>query len=89
MEEIDREKVKSGFIAYWRMLYRNGLVEQSDNLARLYQNDPEQNPTNLTFICWGLVNRFFDLKQDPEVVWEQQVASYLEKQIALAKSHFD
>jgi hypothetical protein len=56
MEEIDREKVKSGFIAYWRMIYKNGLVDQSTNLAKLYQNDPEQNPTNLTFICWALVS---------------------------------
>jgi hypothetical protein len=88
MEEIDREKVKVGFMAYWKMLYRNGLIEQSSNLARTYQTSPDENPTNLTFICWALASRFFDIKQDPEVIWEQQAVAYLEKQILLEKSRW-
>ena len=87
MEEIDRERIKAGFLAYWKMILRNGMIDQANNLAKLYNNDPNQNPTNTNFICWALTNRYFDPKQDPEVVWEKQAAAYLEQQIRLEESY--
>ena len=87
MEEIDFEKIKAGFLAYWKMIQRNGMIDQANNLAKTFNNEANQKPTNTNFICWAVVNRYFDPKLNPESVWEKQVVPYLEQQIRLEQSY--
>jgi hypothetical protein len=86
MKEIDRHKVKTGFLFMWQMLDHNGLIREANDYAENYQKTDE-NPDNLTFICWALANRFFDAKQDSETVWEKTASIYLEQQITFEKTH--
>lgn len=84
MERLEPATTRATFLYMWGELDRNGFIYEAKINAKIFL-ETGQPATTHTFVCWGLVCRFWRPEADLIQVWEEEARPYYEAQLLAEK----